>query len=87
MNYQEILIKGSQILKLSNIKSFNLDSEILLSSALKIETQHEYAPCSSAICCAQTRSSHSKPGIQTNVNLSSISTSIAEHNNTTRDLY
>lgn len=36
MNYQEILNKGSEILKLNNIKTFNLDSEILLSSALKI---------------------------------------------------
>ncbi len=37
MNYQEILNKGSEILKLNNIKTFNLDSEILLSSALKID--------------------------------------------------
>jgi len=36
MNYQEILNKGSEILKLNNIKTFNLDSEILLSSVLKI---------------------------------------------------
>ena len=37
MNFQEILNKGSKILKLNNIKNFNLDSEILLSSALKID--------------------------------------------------
>jgi release factor glutamine methyltransferase len=37
MNYQEILSKGSKILKLNNIKSFNLDSELLLSSILKID--------------------------------------------------
>tara|TARA_Y100000741_G_C18043698_1_gene473440 strand:- start:38 stop:388 length:351 start_codon:yes stop_codon:yes gene_type:complete len=37
MNYQEILIKGSQILKYNNVKSFNLDSELLLSSTLKID--------------------------------------------------
>ena len=36
MNYQEILIEGSKILKLNNIKSFNLDSELILSSTLKI---------------------------------------------------
>ena len=35
MNYQEILNKGSQILKLNNIKSYNLDSEILLSKTIK----------------------------------------------------
>jgi len=37
MNYQETLLKGSKILKLNNIKSFNLDSELLLSSILKID--------------------------------------------------
>jgi len=37
MNYQEILIEGSKILKLNNIKPFNLDSELLLSSTLKID--------------------------------------------------
>ena len=37
MNCQEILNQGSKILKLNNIKSFNLDSEILLSSVLKLE--------------------------------------------------
>ena len=37
MNYQEILFQGSKILKLNNIKSFNLDSELLLSSILKID--------------------------------------------------
>jgi release factor glutamine methyltransferase len=37
MNCQEILNEGSKILKLNNIKSFNLDSEILLSSVLKLE--------------------------------------------------
>ena len=36
MNYQEALSKGTKILKSSNIKSFNLDSEILLSSSLKL---------------------------------------------------
>ena len=35
MNYQEILNKGSQILKLNKIKSYNLDSEILLSKTIK----------------------------------------------------
>ena len=37
MNYQEIIKEGSKILKLNNIKSFNLDSEILLSSILKLD--------------------------------------------------
>ena len=37
MNYQEIINAGSKILKLNNIKSYNLDSEILLSSALKLD--------------------------------------------------
>ncbi len=37
MNYQEALSKGIKILKLSNIKSFNLDSEILLASSLKLD--------------------------------------------------
>ncbi len=37
MNYQEILLEGSKILKFNNIKSFNLDSELLLSSTLKID--------------------------------------------------
>ena len=37
MNYQEIIFEGSKILKLNNIKSFNLDSELLLSSILKID--------------------------------------------------
>ena len=37
MNYRETLNKGSEILKLNNIKNFNLDSEILLSSTLKID--------------------------------------------------
>ena len=37
MNYQEIIKQGSKILKLNNIKSFNLDSEILLSSILKLD--------------------------------------------------
>ena len=37
MTYQEILNKGSSILKLGNIKSYNLDSEILLSSTLKLD--------------------------------------------------
>ncbi len=36
MEYKEILNRGSEILKLNNIKSFNLDSEILLSSSLKL---------------------------------------------------
>ena len=34
MKYQEILNQGSKILKLNNIKSYNLDSEILLSKVL-----------------------------------------------------
>jgi len=37
MKYQEILHKGSKTLKLNNIKSYNLDSEILLSSTLKLD--------------------------------------------------
>ncbi len=37
MKYQEILNQGSKILKLNNIKSNNLDSEILLSSTLKLD--------------------------------------------------
>ena len=36
MKYQEILNEGSKILKLNNIKSYNLDSEILLSTTLKL---------------------------------------------------
>ena len=37
MKYQEILNKGSNILKLNDIKSYSLDSEILLSSTLKLD--------------------------------------------------
>ena len=37
MKYQEILNRGSKILKLNNIKSYNLDSEILLSTTLKLD--------------------------------------------------
>ena len=37
MKYQEILNEGSKILKLNGIKSYNLDSEILLSSTLKLD--------------------------------------------------
>ena len=37
MNYQEALSKGTEILKSSNIKSFNLDSEILLATSLKLD--------------------------------------------------
>jgi len=37
MNYKEVLIKGTKILKLNNIKSFNLDSEILLASSLNLD--------------------------------------------------
>tara|TARA_B100000676_G_C17853095_1_gene719242 strand:+ start:30 stop:872 length:843 start_codon:yes stop_codon:yes gene_type:complete len=37
MNYQQIIFEGSKILKFNNIKSFNLDSELLLSSILKID--------------------------------------------------
>ena len=37
MKYQEILNQGSKILKLNDVKSYNLDSEILLSSTLKLE--------------------------------------------------
>tara|TARA_Y100000590_G_scaffold410220_1_gene503070 strand:+ start:1172 stop:2014 length:843 start_codon:yes stop_codon:yes gene_type:complete len=37
MEYKEILHRGSKMLKLKNIKSFNLDSEILLSSSLKLK--------------------------------------------------
>ena len=39
MNYQEILSKGSKILKVNNIKSFNLDSEILLSSIVGLKRE------------------------------------------------
>ena len=35
MKYQEILNKGSQILKANNIKSSNLDCELILSKVLK----------------------------------------------------
>ena len=37
MKYQEILSAGSKILKLNNIKSYYLDSEILLSLTLKLD--------------------------------------------------
>ena len=37
MKYQEILNQGSRILKLKDIKSFDLDSQILLSSILKLD--------------------------------------------------
>ena len=37
MNYQQVLSKGTKILKSNNIKSFNLDSEILLASSLKLD--------------------------------------------------
>ena len=37
MKYQEILNQGSKLLKLNDVKSYNLDSEILLSSTLKLE--------------------------------------------------
>ena len=37
MRYEQIINEGSKILKLNNIKSYNLDSEILLSSALKLD--------------------------------------------------
>ena len=37
MNYQELLIEGTKILKSNNIKSFNLDSEILLATSLKLD--------------------------------------------------
>ena len=37
MNYQEVLIEGTKILKSNNIKSFNLDSEILLASSLNLD--------------------------------------------------
>ena len=37
MKYQEILNQGSKILKLNDVKSYNLDSEILLSSTLKLD--------------------------------------------------
>ena len=36
MKYQEILHNGSRILKLNKIKSYNLDSELLLSSSLNV---------------------------------------------------
>ena len=37
MKYQEILNYASKMLKINNIKSYNLDSELLLSSTLKID--------------------------------------------------
>ena len=37
MNYKEAINEGSKILKFNNIKSFILDSEILLSSSLKLD--------------------------------------------------
>ena len=37
MNYKEAIHEGSKILKLNNIKSFILDSEIVLSSSLKLD--------------------------------------------------
>ena len=37
MNFKEAINKGSKILKFNNIKSFILDSEILLSSSLKLD--------------------------------------------------
>ena len=37
MKYQDILNQGSKILKLNDIKSYNLDSEILLSTSLNLE--------------------------------------------------
>ena len=37
MKYQEIINQGSKILKINGIKSYNLDSEILLSSILKLD--------------------------------------------------
>tara|TARA_Y100000294_G_scaffold169710_1_gene181164 strand:+ start:59 stop:901 length:843 start_codon:yes stop_codon:yes gene_type:complete len=37
MNYQQMLHQGSKILKLNKINSFNLDSEILLSSSLNLK--------------------------------------------------
>tara|TARA_B100002051_G_scaffold236748_1_gene238154 strand:- start:1 stop:843 length:843 start_codon:yes stop_codon:yes gene_type:complete len=37
MNYQEILNQGSKILKIKEIKSYNLDTEILLSSTLNLD--------------------------------------------------
>ncbi len=37
MKYQKILNEGSKILKLNDIRSYNLDSEILLSSTLKLD--------------------------------------------------
>ncbi len=36
MKYQQILNEGYKILKLNNIKSYNLDTEILLTSTLKL---------------------------------------------------
>ena len=37
MKYQDILNQGSKILKLNDIKSYNLDSEILLSTSLNLD--------------------------------------------------
>ena len=41
MNYQEILSKGSQILRANNIKSSNLDCELILSKVLKAKQREE----------------------------------------------
>ena len=37
MKYQEIITRGSKILKSKDIKSYNLDSEILLSKTLEVD--------------------------------------------------
>ena len=39
MNYQQIINKGSKILKIHNIKSYNLDSEILLSFTIGLKRE------------------------------------------------
>ena len=41
MTYQEILSKGSQILRAKNIKSSNLDCELILSKVLKKTREEE----------------------------------------------
>ena len=39
MNYQQILVKSSNQLKLKNIKSYKIDSELLLAKALKVRRE------------------------------------------------
>ena len=40
MNFQQVLLKASNLLKLKNIRSPNLDSELLLAKTLNIGREH-----------------------------------------------